>query len=239
MITRLIVVLLLLNFCCNINAQSLLKGKIYEAETDSIIAAANVFNLNTKISVRSEIDGNYRIAATEGDQVVFSIAGFKPDTVTVAYSILITQYDATLHRQIISLKPVTVTGSYQADSMARRNYYSYMYERQPGITGRNRPADGVGIVVSPLSFFSREARQKRQLKKRLIREEREAFIDHSFPVQWIEKLTDLHGDSLSLFMYRYRPSYSFCRKTDRAKMLVYINDKLKEFKKPDIITKSR
>jgi len=46
------------------------------------------------------------------------------------------------------------------------------------------------------------------------------------------KLTGLHDDSLRLFMYRYRPSYSFCRKTGREDMLIYINDKLKEFRKP-------
>jgi hypothetical protein len=227
------IVLLLLNFCCTINAQSILRGKIYEAENDSATGVVNVYNLHSKQSARSGIDGNYTIAAAEGERIIFSMAGFRPDTVTVAYSMLLTQYDVTMHRQVILLKPVSVISSYQADSLARRNYYSYVYEKQAGITGRNRPADGVGVVLSPLSFFSHEARQKRQLKKRLIKEEQEDYIDRSFPAEWVERLTLLHGDSLSLFMYRYRPTYSFCRKTNREKMLLYINEKLKEFKKSD------
>ena len=231
-IRPILIALVLFNFHFGSTAQSILKGKIYEAETDSIIGAVNISNLTTKQSARSGSNGGYTIAGTEGEKVVFSITGFRPDTVIITYSMLLTQYDITLRRQFISLNPVKVVSSYQADSVSRRNYYNYVYEKQPGITGRNRPANGVGIVLSPLSFFSHEARQKRQLKKRLIKEEQEYYIDRSFPAEWVQQITGLQGDSLSLFMYRYRPGYSFCRKTSREKMLVYINDKLKEFKKP-------
>jgi len=231
MITRLIIIiLLLLNFFIRGNAQTFLNGKIYEATTDSLLYAVNIFNATTKLFAYSRPDGSYTIAAAEGDHVLFSATGFMPDTVTVTYDMLLTQYVVKLSVRAITLNAVTVTSSYQADSLARRTYYQYAYKKQPGITGGNRPADGVGIVLSPSSFFSQESRQKRKLKKRLIKNEREAFIDYSFPVQWVEKLTGLHGDSLRLFMYRYRPSYSFCRKTSREGMLVYINDKLKEFK---------
>ena len=233
LIRPILIALLLFNFYSDAAAQSVLKGKIYEGETDAVLSAVNIYNVNSKQSARSDINGEYTIAVTEGERVIFSITGFRPDTVIATYSMLLTQYDVALHRQFVLLKPVSVTGSYRDDSLARRRYYNYLYEKQPGITGRNRPADGVGIVLSPLSYFSGEARQKRQLKKRLIKEEHEYYIDRCFPAVWVEQLTGLHGDSLSLFMYRYRPDYSFCRKTSREKMLIYINDKLKEFKKTD------
>ena len=233
MIFRLIVTaLFFLCICSQINAQLIVKGKIYDAETDSVIIAVNVYNLNTKQSARSGIDGNYAIAAAEGERLVFSITGFKPDTVTVIYHMLLIQNDVTLRKQIVTLKNVTVTSSYMADSMERRNYYSNIYEKQPGITGRNTPSTGFGISVSPLSYFSYRAKQKRQLKKRLIRQEEEEYVDRSFPVEWVARLTGLRGDSLSRFMTLYRPSYSFCRKNTKEKMLLYISDKFKEFKKP-------
>ncbi|HEV8273278.1 MAG TPA: carboxypeptidase-like regulatory domain-containing protein [Chitinophagaceae bacterium] len=233
MISRLIVtVLFSLCICSQIDAQLIVKGKIYDAETDSVIVAVNVYNLNTKQFARSGTDGNYAIAAAEGERLVFSITGFRPDTVTVAYHMLLIQYDVTLYKQILTLKNVTVTSSYQADSLARRNYYSNIYEKQPGITGRNTPSNGFGISLSPFSFFSHEAKQKRQLKKRLIKQEEEDYIDHCFPVEWVTRLTGLRGDSLSRFMALYRPSYSFCRKNNREKMLLYINENFKEFKKP-------
>ena len=233
MIFRLIATtLFLFSICSQVKAQLIVKGKIYDAETDSVIVAVNVYNLNTKQSARSGTDGNYAIAAAEGERLVFSITGFKPDTVTVIYHMLLIQNDVTLRKQIVTLKNVTVTSSYMADSLERRNYYSNIYEKQPGITGRNTPSTGFGISVSPLSYFSYRAKQKRQLKKRLIRQEEEEYVDRSFPVEWVARLTGLRGDSLSRFMTLYRPSYSFCRKNTKEKMLLYISDKFKEFKKP-------
>ena len=210
----------------------MVKGKVYEAATDSAIVAVNVYNLNTKQSARSGTDGYYAIAAAEGERLVFSITGFKPDTVTVVYHMLLIQYDVTLYKQIVTLKNVTVTSSYQADSLARRNYYSNIYEKQPGLTGRNTPSYGFSISLSPFSHFSHQAKQKRQLKKRLIKQEEENYVDRCFPVEWVARVTGLRGDSLSRFMALYRPSYTFCRKNNREKMLLYINEKFKEFKKP-------
>ena len=79
---------------------------------------------------------------------------------------------------------------------------------------------------------AKESKQKRGLRKRLEKEKKENYIDHSFAMPWVKNVTGLDGDSLSVFMYRYRPSYKFCRKTDRQGMLIYINDKLKEFRDP-------
>lgn len=233
MFTRLFIfILLLFSLGNNINAQTFLKGKIYELTTDSVLSGVNVFNINTKLSAYSGHDGSYIITAAEGNRIAFSMSGFIPDTITVTYSMLLTQYDVTLAIQFISLKDVTVKGSYRADSLARRNYYRKVYDTQAHIINRQGPENGVGISFSPLNYFASESRKKRELKQRLIKDEREDFIDYSFPVQWVESLTGLHGDSLGLFMYLYRPSYSFCRGTGKEGMLFYINDRLKEFKKP-------
>ena len=226
-----LILLLLLNVCFEIAAQDNVKGKIYEAQTDSTISGVNVFNLNTKQSVRSGSDGSYAIAASEGDRIMFSRIGFMPDTATVIYSMLLALHDVTLYKEIITLKNVTVTSSYQQDSLSRRNFYSDIYKRQPGITGLNTPQYGFGVSVSPLSYFSYRAKQKRQLKKRLLKQEEESYVDRSFPKEWVSRLTGLRGDSLSRFMMLYRPSYKFCRENNREKMLIYISDKLKEFKK--------
>ena len=224
--------LLLFNTCFETFAQTHVKGKIYELQTDSTISGVNVYNLNTKSSVRSVKDGSYAIAASEGDRIIFSVTGFKPDTTTVNYSILLALHNVTLHKEIVTLKNVTVTSSYQMDSLARRDYYSHIFAKQPGITGRNTPSSGFGISLSPFSYFSHEAKQKRQLKKRLLKQEEQSYVDRNFPIEWVAKLTGLRGDSLARFMTLYRPSYKFCRKNNRERMLLYINDKLKEFKKP-------
>ncbi len=145
---------------------------------------------------------------------------------------LLTAYDVTLERKIITLEMVKVTSSYSKDSLERHRYYQDILKKQPGITGLNSPEKGFGIVLSPLSYTSKAAKQKRELKKRLLQQDRDDYIDRLFPAEWVERLTGLHGDSLNLFMYGYRPSYDFCRKTDRQGMIIYISDRLKEFRKP-------
>ena len=97
-----------------IYGQTIVKGKVYEAITDSVIKGVNVFNLNTKQSSRTDVDGSYSITAAEGEELVFSIIGYYPDTVMVVYSMLLIQHDVTLYREVISLKNVTVTSSYTA-----------------------------------------------------------------------------------------------------------------------------
>ncbi|HMK18236.1 MAG TPA: carboxypeptidase-like regulatory domain-containing protein [Chitinophagaceae bacterium] len=228
-----LILLLLISFFFEMAAQDNVKGKIYDAQTDSTIEGVNVFNLNTKQSTRSGSDGSYTIAASEGDRIMFSRIGFMPDTATVIYSMLLALHDVTLYKEIITLKNVTVTSSYQQDSLSRRNFYSDIYKRQPGITGLNTPQYGFGVSVSPLSYFSYRAKQKRQLKRSLLKQEEESYVDRSFPKEWVSRLTGLRGDSLSRFMMLYRPSYKFCRENNREKMLIYISDKLKEFKKAD------
>ena len=221
----------IISFCCNIDGQSSVKGKVYEAVTDSLLAGVNIHNLTSKQTARTTAAGIYAINAAEGDTLIFSLTGYEKDTIYVTYSALLLENDITLQKQIITLAPVSVTSSYHADSLARRNFYSSIYN-QAGITGRNTPAHGFGISISPFSFFSKKSQRERQLKKRLIRQEHEAYIDRSFPTEFVAKLTGLRGDSLHRFVAIYRPTYEFCRKSSREQMILYINEKFKEFKKP-------
>lgn len=214
-------------------AQQKVSGKIYSQETDSIIPFSTVSNRHTRHSFYAAKDGAYSIAASEGDTLIFSSSGFKPKTVVVEYYMLLTEYDVALQTKVITLAPVKVQSSYSRDSAERREYYADAFKKKPGITGRNGPDDGVGVSISPLSFFSSKSKSERELKKRLLREDKEDFIDRSFPPELVKQLTGLHDDSLVQFLYRYRPSYKFSRKTNRTQMIIYINDKFKEFKNPD------
>lgn len=228
-----ILLLPLVVFSQIISAQNTVSGKVYSSANDSVLHAVTVYNKHLRVSAYSGRDGHYIIVADEGDSLLFSAVGFTPDTVVVQFSMLLTPYDVTLQQKMMTLEGVKIKSSYYDDSVKRRLLYGDAFNKGPGITGRNSPTDGVGVVFSPLSYFSSKAKAQRALRKRLLKEERDDYIDRAFPKEWVERLTGLKGDSLTLFMYRYRPSYEYCRKTDRDAMLLYINEKLKEFRKPD------
>lgn len=214
-------------------AQSILTGRVFDGFSEISLGDVSIYNKSSGLRTKAGADGAFSVEAREGDSIIFTRTGFVPDTLRVGFEHLLTRYDVNLQHEDVMLKNVTVRNSYGADSLARRNYYSDIYRRQAGLTGYNTPSSGFGLVLSPASFFSGKAKQKRRLKKRLEKEEEEKFIDYSFPPVWVERMTGLKGDSLSLFLYRYRPSYDFCRRTTRDQMLVYVSNSLKAFRKPD------
>ena len=120
--------------------------------------------------------------------------------------------------------------NYQKDSLKRREEYKWQYPvHSRKLIGNESVAGGVGIVISPNDYFSKKETQRRRLRKRLKQEETDYYIDFRFPASYVERLTRLHGDSLRIFMYRYRPSYDFCRKASNEDILLYINEKLKKY----------
>jgi hypothetical protein len=229
---HLLVLVLLLNGSAFLFAQQQVEGRIYSAATDSLIGSVIVYNKSQKLVKSSRRDGYYSVTAVEGDTLIFSATGFLSDTTVVQLHMLLTRYDVTLQLRIVTLQNVKVVSTYRQDSLQRRIDYRNIYKKQPGVTGFNAPADGFGVVLSPVSYFSKKAKNIRTLKKRLLKGEQDDYVDRSFPKEWVSRLTGLKDDSLRLFMYQYRPSYNFCRKTDRSGMLIYVNDKLKEFLKP-------
>ncbi|GAB3432609.1 peptidase associated/transthyretin-like domain-containing protein [Niabella aquatica] len=215
------------------SGQGRLIGKVNNYMYDSIapLPFATVTNTTSGETARSDQNGYYSIKAREKDQVIFSNINFTSDTITVEEQLLVSGYDAALIEKSLFLSNVTVQSSYSIDSMQRRKEYQHAFEKPVGITGSNTPAAGAGIVLSPISHFSKEAKQDRRLRKRLLKEEEEHYIDYVFSAARVSALTGLQNDSLQTFMYTYRPSYKLARKLDHTGMTVYINNKFQEFKK--------
>lgn len=214
-------------------AQTLLKGRVVDSKSDSAVSSANILNLANKIQSPAGIDGSYSIEAKEGDRIVISAVGYKPDTILVQYYMLASGYDIALDVQVGYLSNVTVIGNnYSADSLQRREDYRHILDKPARkLIGGSTPQYGVGLTMSPISFFSSGSKQKRALKKKLLYDEEQAYVDVCFPRSWVSKITGLTGDSLQSFMLRYRPSYKFCREHNKEDMLLYVNGKLKEFMK--------
>ena len=228
---RLLFATLLVVYACSLSAQAptYIGGNIFSSTDDTPLPGASVTNLTNGATARATPAGTYVIEARDKDLVVFSFTGMEPDTLQVQAAFLKTGYDAALRQTTQTLKTVTVISSYQLDSLRRREEYGPYFKRGAGITGRNRPENGFGLSLSPVSHFSKKARERRKLRKRLIRDEKEAYIDYVFSPGWVSKQTGLKADSLQQFMYRYRPTYEMARTLERTGMLLYIHKQYKDF----------
>ena len=217
-------------------SQQVLTGKIRQKNTDAILALVTVVNRTQKKYNVSDAGGNYRIVASPGDTITFSSAGYHPDTNYVVASELQDKdgYVVYLEPNMVELPTVLVgqLSNYQLDSIQRKVDYAWLDERHKvRLAGDQTPTDGVGIGFSPVTYFSKEERNMRQLRQQVKSEEKDFYIDSRFPPSYVSMVTGLKGDSLQLFMITYRPTYNFCRSASNEDVLLYINEKLKLFHK--------
>jgi hypothetical protein len=192
-----------------------------------------VHNLTLSKFNVSDAGGNYKIAAAVNDTLIFSSAGFFPDTIIVNSIMMSSLYDVLMTQKVVVLPTAIIDeNNYQLDSLKRReDYYDFYKSPVTKLASGSTPEKGFGIVFSPLTFFSSKEKQKRKLRKRLAEQEEEYYIDYRFSKKYIADLTGLKNDSLVLFIARYRASYKFCRKSSRQDMLFYVSNCMKKFMK--------
>ena len=216
-------------------AQQFLAGRVHKKDSPDVLLAVTVENLVLQKYDQSDMGGNFRIPASPGDRVAFSIAGYRSDTVLVTESMLTDRYEVYLVPNVVQLTTVKVgdLNSYQVDSLQRLQDYESFYNdhTSTSILSHSTPESGFGVTFSPFSFFSKKERDKRRLRKRLASDEMEYYVSYRFSRTYVWRLTRLDEDSLTLFMARYRPTYKFCRAANDQDMLNYVNARFKEFMK--------
>jgi hypothetical protein len=215
-------------------AQGFLTGRIHKKSSPEVLTGVSVQNHTRKKYNLSDMGGNYKIPAEKGDTLIFSSAGYEPDTLIVRSYMFYESLTIELSPNLVLLPYMKVDeeSNYRIDSLVRRNEYRFLLDRKHPIKLMNekRPTDATGLSFSPLGYYSKTERRKRKLMVWLTRQEKEYYIDYKFPRAYVARLTRLREDSLQLFMYRYRPSYEFCRKASGQDILFYINDNLKKFR---------
>jgi hypothetical protein len=237
MITTFLAFILIFPFAV---AQQMLKGKIYDKQTDSVLVSTTIFNATKKSYALSSHAGDYTIEANDGDKIVFTSVGYLPDTVKVLDYMIDAGYDVTMSLKNSLLRNVTIrSASYKQDSLNQREDYNAFYNRTKNkIIDRSGPQNGVGISVSPIGFFHNRSKDKK-MKDNLQYQDEQDFVDYAFSRRYVEKLTNLHSDSLTMFLMVYRPAYQFCRAASSEDMLNYINDKLMIYRQRDDGTKKK
>jgi hypothetical protein len=229
--------LIFLGFWSEAAAQHQIFGKTIKKGSEEILIGVNVLNLSEHQRNISDLGGNFRIAALSGDTIVFSSAAYQPDTLVVGWPLLDVSYQEGLTPRVARLPTVTVDEmrNYELDSIQRVQDYAFIYNiKHPvKLLNEKRPGDDPGFSFSPIGYFSQSEKQKRRLKQKLKQEDEDEYINAKFSPFRVAQLTKLSGDSLHLFMTRYKPSYKFCRQATSQDMLLYINDKIILFKKGD------
>jgi hypothetical protein len=221
-------------FSCPGFAQHFLTGKVLKMDSKEILVSVSIENKTQRRHDLSDERGAYRIQSSQGDVLIFSHVGFLTDTIVVDTAMQAGDYPVYLEPKAQTLRAVEVgsLSNYQLDSLARRDEYGWIYGHgNPPRLEHKRSGDGVGVSLDLFRNASKEDKDREKLKKRLIREEEDYYVDFRCSREYVSRLTRLKGDSLQLFMMHFRPTYEYCRKAATVDILVFVNDSYKKFMK--------
>lgn len=219
-----------------------LYGHVRKRSGTDPLQSVTVRNINQQKNNRSDLGGNYKIPAAKGDTLIFSSAGYIPDTTIVNTWMFQEQggYTVYMKPNLVTLPSYTVdeSSNYTRDSLERVEAYGWINDKnkvhKEKLVGGKRFSDGVGLSLSPIAYFSAKETQRRRFRKKLKTDEKEYYIDYKFGRPYVARITGLHGDSLQTFMIHFRPRYEFCRRASQDDMLNYINECMKKFKQGGI-----
>lgn len=195
-----------------VKAQTTLKGTVYE--NGSNIRLDNVFihDKNNKQYTITDKQGNFEINTEAGHLLIFDSPGYVSDTL---YVVNLTPKKINLVVKTIALREVNINSTRQMFDPHKE--YPEIYEKSKV------------YIMSPSTWFSKEGRDARRLKKYFAREEQERHIDAVFTKAYVGSIVPLKGDNLENFMMLYRPTYAFVTNNNGPSMAAYINDCYKKY----------
>jgi hypothetical protein len=174
----------------------------------------NVFirdNNNKQITLTDK-NGDFSIKAATGHILIFTSPGYNPDTL---YVIDLRPKKIMLSPQFIALNQVNIRSTRLA--FDPRKEYPDVYEKSKV------------YAFSPSTWFSKEGKDARRLKKFFQREAQERHVDEVFSKAYVGSLVPLKGQDLENFITLYRPTYAFLRSNNAESLVAYVNDSYKKF----------
>jgi hypothetical protein len=217
------------------NAQKItLSGCIKDSSKSQPIGYASITNLSSKQTILSNKLGCFVIEGKDNDLIAISAIGYYTDTIRMHSNKPLMDNNFVL--KLVDDNAVTVYTKakytkYQRDSILRRDDF------MKGLGNNPKPMlatsnTGAGLGIS-LDRFSKREKDKRKAIDIFENMEKEHFINYHFSPSVVGEFAALSPDSLLQFVQKIRPTYKWLRKHNtKEDILYYVNDKLKELRKP-------
>jgi len=208
------IILLFLLAGSSLYAQTLVKGVVLEWRSNIKLENVFVRDMTNKQATLTDKAGRFVINTETGHLLVFSLPGYTADTL---YVVDLTQKRVELKNQPIQLREVAITAT-RTTSFDPHKEYPEVYEKAKV------------YPLSPSTWFSREARNARRLKKYFQTEQEERIVDKVYTRAYVGSIVPLKGQELEDFMTLFRPSYRFITSNNSESLAAYINDSYKKYK---------
>lgn len=223
------ILIFLLFFVASISSVSaqqefILKGAILEKGTKTRVAAAQIINKRTGLSVFSSDFGLFQIKAVQGDSLL---------VVKMEYSdgIGIAQEGKDLLVYLDrgrTLKEVNITGQTKRQELNDikrdfRNKGSFYQGKPPFLSFLFKPLTAV------YELLGRTPKNARRFGRYYETEMQQTLIDGFFNEFIIQNNTDLKGETLEKYMLDYRPEYEKAKNWTEYDAIKYIRESSKKY----------
>jgi len=196
------------------SAQEMLKGTIVELGSNEKLSTVFVHDINSKQVTLADKNGKFEVRSAPGHTIVFDSPGYVSDTL---YVIDMKPLKIELKPMGTVLREVNITSTRQANFDPHTEY--------PEVYTKSKV-----YILSPSTWFSKEGKDARRLKRFFANEERESYVDKYYTPTYVGSLVPLKGEELRTFMAMYRPSYAYVKSNTGPSLAVYINDSYKQYK---------
>ncbi len=231
-------VLLTILFKCCVSYGQKITGFVTDKGTRQPVSGALVSAGGAK--AYTNLSGGFEIAITAlSDSLKISHFAYK--TCTIAVGKVVTVLHIELEPTVISLNTVTIHGDrdFKKDSIENRIAYAKQFNYKgptvmDAFTGNSNKQPGDLISINPLiliAALTKKSTPEYKFNKILIRDEHEQYVDEHFNKGIVSRVTGLSGDTLSVFLTQYRPTYQFVLKATDYDMEVYIKESWRKFEK--------
>ena len=210
---RIITIAILLFTSFYVNAQNTLKGTVEEAGKGNRLSNVFIRDINNNQLTLTDYNGNFSLRSATGHTIIFNSPGYANDTL---YVIDMQPKKIKLEQLTIALREVNISAK-RGSSFNPQVDYPEVYEKSKV------------YVLSPSSWFGKDAKDARRLKRYFATEQQQEKIDEVFNTAYVSSLIPLKGQDLENFMTLYRPTYSFIKSNNGPSLAVYINDSYKKF----------
>lgn len=198
-------------------------GKITDKETGFPLYPVMVTNLITRESILSDENGHYSIPAKEGEYVAFTFISYKAQQKKMPFSFGTAEINIQLQSTSILLDEATISSltKYQKDSLLRKQNFARPLAAQH--------ASFMSPVSAFAELFSKKSRQTFAFQEHFHKTETQLFIDSRYTEELVQKLTNLHGDTLAHFMNAHPMPYDYSRTATDLELKMWIRDHYKEY----------
>lgn len=201
---------------------NMVSGLLLERGTDTRISDANVVNLRTKQTVRTNSYGVFTVEVNVGDTLSISKVGYGPvkTRINTLEDILV---DIQAGNQIETVVITRSTKEGQMREMMEDYGSKGVYNG-----GHNKFGTYLASPATALyNLFGKEAKNAKRFESYMNQELEETKVDRIFNKTIVSNLTKLEGDELQSFMDIYRPSYSTAQRWGQYDLMNYINSSFK------------